>query len=159
MFWVKNSAMFNSSMMICDKILNYSDFLQFWKIFDLMRILTNLLKFCVLCEICMLSADLLSVFLCWLKNFIVCHCCEQFINTWEFIVLSWVKMNSAVRTASFFSIENWLEAFWKKLSQIVSFLDSFWKKLSQNVSFCVIIETADDWFKSIWKKLLQILSC
>ena len=141
---MKNSAMFNSLIMIYNRMLNHSDFLQFWKIFDLTRILINLLKFCVFYEIYVLSANLLSVFLCLLKSFTVCHCCEQFINTWEFIVLSWVKMNSVIRTASFFLIESWLEAFWKRLSQIVSFLDSFWKRFSQNVLFCIAIKTTDD---------------
>ena len=146
MFWVKNSIMFNSLITVYDRMLNHFDFLQFWKFFDLTRILINLLKFYVFYEICMFFTNLLSVFLYLLENFIVCYCCEQFINTWEFIVLNWIKMNFVVRTVLFFSIENWLKTFWEKLSQIVS----------QNVSFCVVIETADDWLKSVWKKLSWI---
>ena len=144
MSWMKNSAMFNSSIIIYNRMLNYSDFLWFWEIFNLTKILTNLLKFCMLCEICVLFADLLFVLLHLSKSFTVCHCCEQFINTWEFIVLSWIKMNSAVRTASFFLIKNWLKTFWKRFSQNVLFLDSFWKRFSQNASFCIVIETIDD---------------
>ena len=144
MSWVKNLTMFNSSITICNKMLNHFDFLQFWKIFNLTRILINLLKFCVLCEICVLSADLLFIFLYLSKSFTVCHCCEQFINTWKFVMLNWIKMNFMIRTASFFSTESWLETFWKRFSQIVSFFDSFWEKLSQNVSFCIAIKTADD---------------
>ena len=136
--------MFNSSIIICNRMLNHSNFLQFWEIFDLMKILINLLKFYKLCKICMLSTDLLSVLLYLLESFTICHCCEQFINTWEFIMLSWVKMNFVIEITLFFLIENWLKAFWKRLSQIILFLDLFWKRLSQNVSFCIVIETADD---------------
>ena len=148
--------MFNSLIIICDRMLNHFDFLQFWKIFDLIRILINLLKFCMFCEICVLFADLLFILLCLSKNFTICYCCEQFINIWEFIMLSWIKINSAVRTVLFFLIKNWLKIFWKKLSQIVLFFNLFWKRFSQNVSFCVVIKTTDDWYKSIWKKLLQM---
>ena len=156
MFWIKNLIIFNSLIIICDRMLNHSDFLQFWETFNLMRILTNLLKFCVLYEICVFFINLLTVFLCLLKSFTVCHCYEQFINTWKFVVLNWVKINFVIKTALFFLTKNWLKTFWKRFSQIVSFFDSFWKKFLQNVLFCIVIETADNWLKNVWKKLSQM---
>ena len=150
MFWVKNLIMFSSLIIICDKMLNQSDFLQLWKIFNLTRILINLLEFCEFIEL--LKMNLLSVFL-HLQNCIVCHFCKQFIRTWKSTALIWVKINFEISTVQFFSTENWLKIFWKKFSQITSFLDLFWERLSQNVSFCVAVETADNWLKSVWKKL------
>ena len=117
MFWMKNSAMFKSSAAVWDSMQNQSDLLWLWEIFSLTRILTDLL---MLCEVCVLSADLLSVLLHLSKN-MICHCCcwKQFINTSESVVLSWAKMNSAVRTVQLSVTDNWLENVWERLSQTV----------------------------------------
>ena len=126
MSWVKNSVMFNSSITVCDKMQNWSDFLQFWKIFNLMRILINLLKFWKFAEL--LKVNLLFVFL-YLWDCIVCYFCKQFISIWKFTMLIWMKINSETDTVIFFVFYNWLKNIWKYLFRFL-FCMSFWKIFS-----------------------------
>ena len=132
---------------------SWSDFLQFWKLFNLIKILIDLLKFCKFLKL--LKMNLLLILL-YLQECIIYHSCKQLISIWKFTVLDWVKINSEMNAVQSYIIRNWLKIFWEKLSQTVSFLDSFWKKLSQNILFCAIADATDDWFKNVWRKLSQM---
>ena len=162
MFCMKNSAMFNLLITICNRIQNQSDFLWFWKILNLMRILINLLKFWKFVEL--LEINLLLILLC-LQNCIVCHFCKQSISIWKFITLIWMKMNSKISNILFSVFYNWLESIWKCFLWFlfcVSFWktssDSFWKCLSWIVLFNDTVEIIDDWLKHVWKRLSQNVS-
>ena len=160
MFCMKNSAMFNSLIIICDRIQNQSDFLQFWKIFNLMKILIDLLKLWKSVEL--LEINLLLIFL-HLWDCTVCYSCEQFISIWEFIILIWMKMNSEMSNVSFFMSCSWLKNIWRCFSWFSfcmsfwkTFSDLFWRCFSWIISFSDTVEITNNWFKHVWKRFFWI---
>ena len=134
-FYMKNSAMFDSLMIIWNRMQDWSDFLWFWKFFNLMKILIDLLKFWKSAEL--LKINLLSVFLC-LQNCIVCHFCKQFISIWKFTV----DLN-----------EN---KFWNKHCIILCVLKLIKECLKMFFQISVLHEFLKDIFKFILKMIFII---